>query len=60
MKAMAIFDLGSILEINQILMTKITLLLAIKPRILNSLNKKIVMSMKTLLQIKTTIHKIEI
>ncbi len=60
MKAMAIFDLGSILEINQILMTKITLLLAIKPRILNSLNKKIVTSMKTLLQIKTTIHKIEI
>ncbi len=60
MKAMAIFDLGSILEINQILMTKITLLLAINPRILNSLNKKIVTSMKTLLQIKTTIHKIEI
>ena len=60
MKAMAIFDLGSILEINQILMTKITLLLAIKPRILNSLNKKIVTSMKTLLQIKTTILIIEI
>jgi len=60
MKAMALFDLGSILEINQILMTKITPLLVTNPRIPNSLYWIIVTSMKTLLQIKTTIHKIEI
>jgi hypothetical protein len=60
MKAMALFDLGSILEINQILMTKITPLLVTNPRTLNSLYWIIVTSMKTLLQIKTTIHKIEI